>query len=209
MMTFDTWSLFALAILAASISPGPNVLIVNTVRYGFRGAFFTILGNLTALFFVASLAALGVGTLIKTMPIAYIMMKWVGGAYLIWMGYKLIASSFMLTSSQAKPIEHHQTNPRSSAVYSQAIAVSLSNPKSILFLSAVFPQFLSTDQAIIPQFAVMFASIIFVVALVHGIYAWSSLWLKDKPLGQSTRKWLARLTGGAFIGLGSAVAFNE
>lgn len=211
-MDLSVWVFFAMAILVASVSPGPNVLIVvmNSARFGRYGAVWTILGNLTCLFFIAALASVGVGAALATAPVAYLIMKIAGGVYLAWVGIKLIKTSFGQMAS-AGVIETTVVGERPSRkeLFLQAFVISASNPKSILFLTAVFPQFLNVEAAIVPQFAVMFATIIGLVSFIHGVYAFAAVSLRERPLGQRVRRWLARVTGATFIGLGAGVAFAK
>lgn len=211
-MAFETWLFFAFAICVASVSPGPNVLIVvvNAARYGFLGAIWTILGNLTCLFGVALLASVGVGAMISTAPAAYALMKIAGGIYLAWLGIKILRSSFGPISETP----HHQQEAISQRVtrlrlFLEAMTVSASNPKSIIFLTAIFPQFLNPSAPIIPQFAVMFTTIIGIVFVIHGTYACLAIYLREKPTSLSLKRWLARLTGTTFVGLGASVAFSR
>lgn len=212
-MLLHIWGLFALAILVASISPGPNILIVivNTLKYGTMGALMTIAGNLLCLFCVALLASLGVGTLMATAPLAFQIMKIAGGLYLAWLGFKLIRQSF----SPADPVNidgNAKLEPQpmqKSVLFWEAFIVSASNPKSILFLSAVFPQFLDPTASIPLQFMVMFATIIGIVSLVHGTYAAMAFSLRRKNISIRARQWMARATGTTFLGLGVGLAFTK
>lgn len=208
-MDLSVWIFFALAILIASVSPGPNVLIVvmNSARFGRFGAVWTILGNLTCLFFVAALASVGVGAALATAPVAYMIMKIAGGLYLAWVGIKLIKASFgVMTPVEADGFAVGRATVTRRQLFLQAFMISASNPKSILFLTAVFPQFLNVNAPVVPQFAVMFATIIGLVSLVHGAYAFAAVSLRERPIGQRARRWLARVTGTTFIGLGAGVA---
>ncbi|MEM0898921.1 MAG: LysE family translocator [Pseudomonadota bacterium] len=211
-MEFTLWILFAAAILVASVSPGPNVLIVvvNALKFGHTGALWTIFGNLLCLFCVALLASIGVGAAIATAPLAYTIMKVAGGLYLAWLGFKMIRSSLgKMTEIQVeqaaksgRPVPHF-------TLMSEAFLVSASNPKSILFLSAIFPQFLRPESPVIPQFAVMFATIIVIVFIIHGLYGLFAMSFRDKPVSVRARAWIARITGGTFIGLGAGVALAK
>ena len=211
-MTFEAWLLFAMAILVASISPGPNVLIVivNAAKFGRFGAVWTILGNLTCLFGVALLASFGVGAMIATAPAAFAIMKIAGGLYLAWLGFKLIRNSFV-AMSELKLDQQDRQNEKvdRKVLFFEAVAVSASNPKSIIFLSAVFPQFLNTSAPIAAQFMVMFVTIIAIVSMIHGFYAYLSTTLRKRPISVAFRKWLSRLTGTTFIGLGAGVALSK
>ncbi|PID62224.1 MAG: lysine transporter LysE [Gammaproteobacteria bacterium] len=205
-MNVENWLVFASLITLASLSPGPNVLLVvmTTLRSGFRGAVFTILGNLMALFTIALAAALGVGLLLQTAPAAYAVMKVAGGLYLAWMGIKLLRASFR--EQDALPIDADsvvQGQPCSRAnTMLSAMLVSWSNPKSILFLSAVFPAFLDTNASVPLQFVIMFATIIGIVGTIHGVYAVLVARFRKRLAGQTSRRWLARVSGGSFLGFG-------
>lgn len=211
-MLLQTWALFALAILLASISPGPNILIVivNTLKYGKTGALMTISGNLLCLFCVALLASLGVGTLIATAPIAYQAMKIAGGLYLAWLGFKLIRQSFFMSEPVTINSERlHPKNTSKNILFFEAFMVSASNPKSILFLTAIFPQFLDPSASLPLQFSIMFATIIGIVSIVHGTYAAMAFSLRRKNISLKARQWMARATGTTFLGLGFGLAFTK
>jgi homoserine/homoserine lactone efflux protein len=211
-MELSIWLLFAFAITAASLSPGPNVLIVvlNTLRYGSRGAVFTIMGNLVCLFLVALLASVGVGAAIATAPLAFQIMKIAGGLYLAWIGYKIIRSSFgpqqELDVSGAEKTVQEVSGMR---LFGEAFLVSASNPKSILFLTAIFPQFLDVSAPLTVQFPIMFVTIIGLVSVIHGTYAYLAISLRQRSISQRFRRWVARLTGTTFIGLGAGVALAK
>ncbi|WP_319414300.1 LysE family translocator [uncultured Cohaesibacter sp.] len=211
-MEVETWALFALAILVASISPGPNVLIViiKAARFGTFGAIWTILGNLSCLFGVALLASFGVGAMIATAPTAYTIMKIAGGVYMAWLGIKIFRSSFgamRRLNVEYQDAALHEVSRFT--LFFEAVAVSASNPKSIIFLSAVFPQFLDISSPMVPQFALMFVTIIGIVSIIHGTYAYMAISMRKNELSVGLRKWFARLTGTTFIGLGIGVAFSK
>ena len=92
---------------------------------------------------------------------------------------------------------------------SEAFLVSASNPKAILFLSAIFPQFLNPELPMVPQFAVMFTTIIVIVSIIHGTYGLLAVSFRDRPLSDRLRRWMARITGGTFISLGAGVAMAK
>ncbi len=211
-MAFETWILFALTITVASISPGPNVLIVivNTLKFGIKGALFTIIGNLVCLFGLALLAAIGVGTMIEMSPITFTIMKLAGGGYLAWMGFKIIRASFLRQSVISVEYTASENSiPAPYALTFQAFLVSASNPKSVLFLTAVFPQFLNLSAPITTQFSIMFATIIGLVSIIHGAYAVLATSLRNRPISEKMRSWMSRITGTTFIGLGLGVAFSK
>ena len=211
-MELGSWLMFASIITLASISPGPNVLavIVNTVDKGVRGALFTIIGNLIALFTIALVAAIGVGALLQSMPSVFSVMKIAGGAYLIWMGLKMLKGSFSPMAT-INSTDSDTTNKivRPLSLIVQAMLISYSNPKSILFLSAVFPTFLSSADSTISQFGIMFLTIICIVTLIHGSYAVLTLRLKGHLVSGRTRQWMSRISGVSFMGFGAGFIIDS
>lgn len=211
-MAAHSWFLFSLAILMASISPGPNVLIVvvNALRHGSFGARWTIIGNLCCLFCVALLASVGVGTAIAATPVAYQIMKIAGGIYLAWLGFKLIRSSFgAVAGIDLSDAAKTKGGATARGLFAEAFLVSASNPKSIIFLTAIFPQFLNIEAPIVPQFAVMFVTLVVIVSIIHAGYAVFAVSMRDRPVSATARRWLARATGTTFIGLGAGVALAK
>ena len=210
-MDLANWILFSSIIALASISPGPNVIavVVQTLNSGVKGAFYTILGNLIALFTIAFAAALGVGTLLQAAPSVFAIMKIAGGIYLAWMGIKMLRSSFSKISELALNTD---TAPKAelsrSSLTIKAMLISYSNPKSILFLSAVFPAFLDQTASVPYQFGIMFISIIAIVSIIHGFYALLALRMKGRLMGGGARKLMARISGVTFIGFGCGFIYE-
>ena len=208
-MDLSNWFLFGSIITLASISPGPNVLavVVNTLESGKRGAVFTIFGNLIALFTIALAAAAGVGALLHAVPSVFTAMKLAGGVYLAWMGVKMIKGSF----NQLSPLEVNSTagsHTTSKEFVFRAMLISYSNPKSILFLSAVFPAFLDNEKSLPLQFMVMFTTIICIVSAIHGLYAILAIRMRSGLIGTSARKMMARVSGITFFGFGLGFVYD-
>lgn len=212
-MDFTDWILFSSIIGLASISPGPNVVavIAQSLASGAKGAFYTILGNLIALFIVGLTAAIGVGVLLQATPSVFTTMKVAGGLYLAWMGVKMLRNSFskMQTvnlEAESDSAQNRETS-KSSLIF-RAMLISFSNPKSILFLSAVFPAFLDQTGPVPLQFGVMFMTIICIVSVVHGTYALLALSMKDRLVGIGARRLMARISGISFIGFGCGFIYD-
>ena len=205
----DSWMLFASIILLASVSPGPNVIavVIHTLDAGVRGAISTIIGNLVALFTIAGAAAIGVGALLHAAPDVFMAMKIAGGVYLAWMGIKMIRTSFKSMADLDIATER-KSGTKSLEYAIRAMLISYSNPKSILFLSAVFPTFLDSSAAIGPQFGVMFLTIILIVTIIHGTYALIALRMRDGLVGKRARKIMARVSGISFLGFGLGFVYD-
>lgn len=194
---------FAGLIFVASCTPGPNVLatVTNALSFGMRGAGLAVIGNLAALLMVAAAAAFGVGSLARLFPDAFTIVKLAGAAYLIYVGIAAIRASFAANLPQP---EEAQTP--ASGIILRTMLISLSNPKSVLFLSAAFPAFIDPGRSILPQFAAMFAVLVAVVGLVHTGYALLALRVRGQLLTEAGRRWTGRVAGISFAGIGLGMA---
>ncbi|AMM16069.1 lysine transporter LysE [Burkholderia sp. PAMC 28687] len=201
-MSLHTWFLFATAYLVTTISPGPNVLLVirNTVRYGSRGTASTIAGNLLAQLVVVILVALGVGAVLTAMPPLFVGMKVIGALYLMYLGVKQLRSQAPKATPAANAQFAHVLNK--GKLFREAVLVSGSNPKTLIFLSAFMPQFVTHDRPLPGQFIVMYLTVAAIVVLVHTIYSVSVRRFHD---GLGTSRWLdavKRSSGLVFFALG-------
>jgi len=213
-MDVNNWLLYATIMLAATISPGPNALlvVVNTLADRKRGAFFTIFGILLALFTIALASALGIGAILEAAPSVFSVMKLAGGVYLAWLGFKLIRSSFSVVSTikiDESAVGSERIGRGAGEMIVQAMLTSYSNPKSILFFSAVFSAFLDTSTPMIMQFTQMFASNIVIVALIYGIYAYIALRMQKRLLSSVAQRWMSRVSGLCFLGFGAVLAVDS
>ncbi|RQS02817.1 LysE family translocator [Burkholderia sp. Bp9002] len=170
-MSVQTWLLFAAAYLVTTLTPGPNVLLVvrNTVRYGGRGTAATIAGNLVAQLAVVVLVALGVGAVLAAMPPLFVAMKVVGAVYLMYLGYKQLRGPRAAADAAAgmAPV----VVPDRGKLFREALLVSASNPKTLVFLSAFMPQFIAHDRSLPLQFAEMYLTVASCVVIVHCVYS--------------------------------------
>jgi threonine/homoserine/homoserine lactone efflux protein len=203
-MSFHTWLLFAAAYLLTTISPGPNVLLVirNSVRYGNRGAAASVAGNLLAQGVVVALVALGVGAVLTTLPPLFVAMKVLGAAYLMYLGIRQLRSGGKKQATQTAVVASPAYTFDRKKVFREALLVSGSNPKTMIFLSAFMPQFIDHERGLPEQFIVMYLTIAVTVALVHTIY---SLVVRGihKRVGASS--WIAAIKRGSglvFVALG-------
>lgn len=86
--------------------------------------------------------------------------------------------------------------------------ISYSNPKSILFLSAVFPAFLDNQESLSLQFIIMFMTIICIVSVIHGSYAMLAMRMRTGLIGVRARKLMARISGATFLGFGVGFVYD-
>ena len=196
--------LFASFIFIASVSPGPNILIVviNSMKVGWRKAYWTIAGNLLALLFIALAAALGIGALLIKSHTLFSLLKIFGGLYLIYLGYKL-------WQGRKNPIEISDTEKEARSkwqLFIDGFTVSLSNPKSVIFLASVFPQFIDTQVPLVPQFVMMFGIIVCTVGLIHGAYSLFAFKLAKTVKSSTLYSRIKTVSATMFCGFGIVLA---
>lgn len=160
--------LFASLALAAIATPGPTTLLAmqNGSHGGVRTALPGIAGAvLSDLLLIAAVAA-GIGGLLTASAVAFETLKWLGVAYLCWLGLRLLRSPPAATNPQATP----QCQPPA-RVFRQCLLVALTNPKGYLFFSALLPSFIDPGQPLRPQYAevaILFVSLDAMVMLAYA-----------------------------------------
>ena len=169
---FDPALLFTyvLACLLFTIVPGPSVSIVvaNALGGGTQAGLLTILGTELSMFSMVVVVALGLEAVMALVSEAFEIIKLVGAAYLVWIGWKMLTSSGEFDLASAR-------RPQSAGRYVwQGALVNWSNPKSLLFLGAFLPQFVNLDQPAFGQIMVLGLIVMAVATLTDALYAVAS-----------------------------------
>jgi homoserine/homoserine lactone efflux protein len=199
-MNLTNWLLFCGVALLTTFSPGPAVLmaISNSVAKGPRRALICSLGNALGLFVVSATAMLGMGVVLASSASAFTALKIAGAAYLIYLGIKQWrnrTSAFSVESSSP-------TANSGWRLFAQGISIALTNPKGILFFSALFPQFLTTDAPLFEQFIVLTATFSVCALLSHTFYALLAHSLRKQFASSARVRLFNRVSGGLFVLLG-------
>ncbi|HHK8661377.1 TPA: LysE family translocator [Vibrio parahaemolyticus] len=199
-MQLDTWIYYTLAILVLTASPGPSSLLCLSkgVSSGFRLALTTALGSLSAITIILTLSFTGLGVVIASSEFVFNIIKWCGAAYLIWLGIQ----AFRSKQNDFAKSDSAQVSTSHVSAYTSGFIVGSSNPKAIIFFTALFPQFIDPTASLLIQYAI-FAGTFVVFEL-----SWLTFYAL---LGVKTSNWLFeagraklfnRLTGGVFISAG-------
>ena len=202
-MNLDTLLLYTTVAFFYITSPGPAVLlaVVNGLRSNMKVVAAAAFGNVVGLAVLSTASILGLGTLIKTSALLFMIVKFVGAFYLIYLGYKFLTNRGGLHFNDTKI----DTNKSTFSYFKEALLVAVTNPKPIIFFTAIFPQFLDISKAITPQFLIMtaiFLTISFSSLCLYGLLAkHSRRWLQQG----SVMTWISRATGGLFISIGIAL----
>jgi homoserine/homoserine lactone efflux protein len=198
--------LFALTELALSLTPGPAVLLVVSqgMISGFRGSLRSTLGVLTGEFIFFSLSAIGLGTLLVASQSLFMLIRWLGAAYIVYLGLKLIQSSFKQNNTE---LENSQAASQV-RLYRQGLLMQLANPKAILFFTALLPQFIIPELPVAFQFMVLGVVSMMVQGSTLLLYGWlagkGGHWFKQSRFAG----WLYRLAGAFLIGAGVKLAMK-
>jgi homoserine/homoserine lactone efflux protein len=199
-MDISNWLIYFLAVLGLTFTPGPNGLLALThgAIYGSKKTIATILGGSLGFATVIGLSMFGIGALLAASAQLLIVMKFVGGAYLIWLGIQVWRSPSLGESKTAV-----STNVSSFSLFRQGALAALTNPKGILFFVAFLPQFIDPAISLLTQFVVM-ASTFVIIEFIYE-YAVASLANKIKPFLAKFGKKVNRVFGGIFMFIGVAL----
>lgn len=166
-MSFQMWFAFMLACWVISISPGAGAIasMSSGLNYGFRQGYWNAIGLQLALLVQFLIVAAGAGILFATTPWAFILVKWFGVLYLLYLAYLQWTAPVKSIQVQSS---HHR--PSSLKLISYGFLVNMSNPKAIVFLLAVLPQFLDLSQPQTIQYVVMAVTMITIDLMVMAGY---------------------------------------
>ncbi len=191
---------FVAATAILILIPGPNVslIVANAVAYGTRYGLLTVAGTSAAVLLQLVLTALGMTAVLGALAAWFEWLRWLGVAYLIWLGIR---------QWRAPPVDPTQTlpQPRSvRAIVLRGFLVSLTNPKTLLFYGAFFPQFISIDRPLVPQLVVLCATFLILAAGLDG--AWALLAGRARFVLAARPRLRNRLSGGMLMGAGVGLA---
>ena len=200
-MTFEWWFAYLLTSIILSLSPGSGAIntMTTSINHGYRGAAASIAGLQTGLGIHIVLVGIGLGTLFSRSVLAFEVLKWAGAAYLIWLGiqqWRAAGSINLNTLAQTQNRGH---------LFKRAVFVNLTNPKSIVFLAALFPQFIVPQQPQVMQYVVGATTIIVDIIVMIGYATLAqriAAWIK----GPKQMKALNKVFGSLFMLVGALLA---
>ncbi|WP_019016481.1 LysE family translocator [Elioraea tepidiphila] len=200
-MTFEIWLAFVAASAVVLAIPGPTILLVigQSLGAGRRGALPLVagvaLGDLTAM----TLSLAGLGAVLATSATAFTIVKWLGAAYLVWLGVSLWRAKVPEQDAAAVAL------PAIRAMRDAYVVTAL-NPKSIAFFVAFVPQFIVAGAAFAPQAAILIATFVVMAAANAALYALLAGQLAGAVRRPAVRRFVNRAGGTMLIGAGVATA---
>jgi homoserine/homoserine lactone efflux protein len=173
-MTLKTWLLFLVMETALSLSPGPAVFY--TVSQGVRGALRRTLpaaaGILTANGIYFALSATSLGAIIAASARFFTIAKWVGAAYLIFLGTKALRSAHSMHAVALGGADSEERRRNLRGVYLGALTLQLANLKALLFFLALLPQFIDPSSPVVPQMLILAATSMIPEFCILTAYGW-------------------------------------
>lgn len=203
-MEFENWLAFCSIALLATVTPGPAALLVssNSLSVGFKKSLATVLGNVTGLFVMSALSVIGLSAVVLHSAIGFATIKIFGAVYLIYLGLKLWRDGISTTeTSGLKKPKGNIFN-----LYLQGILVALTNPKAIVFTTALFPQFIFVSDPLLPQFSLLVSSFMVLSFLCLSLYAALAQQARKGTGKMISKKIVSKIFGSTFIGAGCYLA---
>jgi homoserine/homoserine lactone efflux protein len=195
-----SWSniLFFMAMeIPLCFTPGPAVLLIvsQAMNRGFRPSLRGALGILTGNAIYFALSAVGLGALLTASATVFLVIKYLGAAYLIWMGLKMI---FVAPPPAQVPRQARDDSFR------QALLVQLSNPKAVVFFTALLPQFIDPKGPIALQFFVLGVISTVIEFPILAMYGFAAD--KGRAIYARHTRWIERIAGGCLVAAGAKLA---
>lgn len=205
-MTVSTWFLYVVAVLVLTITPGPSVLmcVSTSVNLGPRKALMAALGSTTAIVLIMVLSALGLGAALAASEGLFTAIKWLGAAYLAYLG---LAS--LLSSAGDIKVSGGIAPSTPTRLFAQGFLVGASNPKALLFFGALFPQFINPSEPPMSQYLVLGVTFVFFELLWLTVYALSASKAKQWLQQPRRAKLFNRATGIVFLVAAGLVASSK
>lgn len=203
-MSLKLLAIFAVTELFLCMTPGPAVMLVVSqgMKSGFKSSLRGTLGILTGNALYFALSALGLGALLLASSTLFQIIKWVGAAYLIFIGLKML-----FAKDQQQTIDQEiMTRRRSVKLFSHGLITQLSNPKAIVFFSALLPQFVTPGDRVVEQFIILGIISIVVELPVLLVYGWVAERGGRLILGGRFSSLPDRIAGGFLVGAGVSLA---
>jgi homoserine/homoserine lactone efflux protein len=180
-MTTDSYFAFVMAALALALVPGPTVtvIIANSLKHGARAGLMNVLGTQVGVLIWLGIAALGLGAAIQVMGVWFVLLRYAGAAYLLWLAYKLFMSNGDLA------VAADRARPRGS-FFLQGFVVIMSNPKMLVLFGALIPPFIPAGADVVRTTLILGVTFMAIAVVGDTAYALAAgragAWLSRKRI---------------------------
>ena len=204
-MPLETWLAYTFVTASFLLIPGPTILLVisySLIR-GRQAVFALLLGVGLGDVVAMLLSFIGVGLLLQTVSIVFQFFMWIGAAYLIWLGIRMLRdeSESLKLSEKIDPEVWH-------AIIANAFVITALNPKSIVFFLAFLPQFINSEESFITQSLILGSTFLGLALLSVVLYSLLSSFIGQQMRLPLIHRWTNRIGGSLLIGAGGMIAFK-
>lgn len=208
-------SLYLLYVLTACVtvsSPGPGVLmtIMKSIRHGWTGAVWAILGTGTGALVMSAISATGVGIILSHSPQAYAALRLVGAAYMVWLGIKNWRAKTVSLERVVEVEDKRETDTgiRPLSFFLEGVTLQMTNPMLIMFFISLFPQFIDPKLSYGMQYCVLALTYFGLIFCIHSGYSIVTSRFRGLLAGERTSRWIYRIGGSIFILLALKVVID-
>jgi homoserine/homoserine lactone efflux protein len=204
-MSFATWITFFVAACIIAVSPGSGAVLSMShgLSYGVRRASATILGLQTGLLLVFFIAGAGVGSLLMASEVAFNIVKTVGALYLIYLGFSQWRAKVHISEAQQAAV----VVPAARKRFLTGFLTNATNPKGIIFMVAVLPQFITHNAPLLPQLLILAVTMCCIDLVVMHSYAFLASSMQRFFRDAGAVKKQNRVFGGLLMAVGAALFF--
>lgn len=209
-MGFEHWLVYLAAAVGLSLTPGPNGLLalMHGACFGLRPTVATVLGGVLGFFLLIAASLAGLGALLAASEAAFTAAKWIGAAYLVYLGVRVWRSPApVVAAAGPQAPAAGRGDPRGAKpprMFGQGFLVAVSNPKALVFFAAFLSQFMVAGIPYAAQLAVLGGTFVAVELLYELLLA--GLAHRIAPWLARHGRWFNRIAGGTFVGLGGVLA---
>ena len=204
-MPLENWLAYTFVTATFLLIPGPTILLVisySLIR-GRQAVFALLLGVGLGDIVAMILSFIGVGLLLQTVTIAFQFLKWIGAAYLIWLGIRMWHSA-----SESMELSAITDNKVWHAIMANAFVITALNPKSIVFFLAFLPQFINSEKPFITQSLILGSTFLMLAIISVLFYSMLASFTGQQMQLSLIHRWTNRIGGSLLIGAGGMIAFN-
>ena len=196
-MSLTHWLAFLVASNLLLAIPGPTVLVVVSyaLGHGRRPAAAVVAGVTLGDFTAMTCSMLGLGAILAASAFVFTGLRWLGGLYLIYLGFKLWRAPVVTPDAPAPALSLKR-------IFAHAYAVTALNPKSIIFFIAFVPQFIDTARPFAPQVAILEATFVIMAGLNAALYGWLASKARETLKNPRVQRAVNRTGGSALMGAG-------
>jgi homoserine/homoserine lactone efflux protein len=202
-MSYSFFAVFLVTVLVASITPGPSMLLAlnHGVAFGWRRSLSTAWGNVCATALQCLVSFAGLGFILAQAAWVFAAIRYAGAAYLVYLGGRLLFGATDALVSDGVALESRRN------LFRQAFVVTASNPKAVVFFSALFPQFFSDGSLSLAKATVMLVSVLVTTFACMMLYATAGAHIQGLLRRPRFRTLFQRSVGAtlAFFGIGLAL----